>query len=172
MTDQAKCLWEGGLTRRLHTVLHLQHYDVAQHSWRMAALLFALHPNPSQKLLWAVLFHDVPERWVGDMPAPAKWNGLGDALEKAEHKIAKKLDIDFDLEWEEVLWLKGLDILELFLFCEDEVRLGNLHLVEVRRRCMEFLGNNSIPDEILGFMETYDWNESTTEGMLNDEDVS
>ena len=174
MTDQAKRLLEGGQTQRLHTVPHVRHYDVAQHSWGMAALLHALHPDPRKELFLAILFHDIAERWTGDMPAPAKWhNGLGGVLREMEREIDEALGVRFDLTEEEKVWLKALDFLELYLFVDGEYNMGNKHITRCRKVCKEILAGKDIPDEVVGFMEMYTWGRTSDhpESVTN-EDVS
>jgi 5'-deoxynucleotidase YfbR-like HD superfamily hydrolase len=151
--EYVKALRESGMTERLHVIPHHRHYDVAQHSWTMAALLFALHPSPSQNLLWAVLFHDVPERWTGDIPWPAKQGELGDAIEELEHKISKQLGLRFDLTREDVQWLEALDCLELLLYCEDEMDMGNRMVARCWETCAHLLEDRNTPDEIIGFID-------------------
>ena len=64
---------EGGNVLRCHTVPHHGQYSVGKHSYDALSLLLLLHPNPSMNLVKATLWHDCAERFVGDMPAPAKW---------------------------------------------------------------------------------------------------
>ena len=69
---QVRAARESVAVRRAHIMYTARHYDIAQHCYNMAAMLMLLHPNPSAELIKAVLFHDVAERWTGDMPATAK----------------------------------------------------------------------------------------------------
>ena len=164
MKDVARALREGGMTQRLHTIPTHRHYDVAQHSWTMAALLFALHPDPSRELIYSCLFHDVAERWVGDTPAPAKWwiaPDLGTALKKAEEKIGDILGINFALDDRDRAWLRGLDILELYLYCMDEVALGNRHIEECMVVCAKLLHEDRVPAEIKGWLKGKTWGRTT-----------
>ena len=114
--DRAKALMEGGQVERFHCFPHHRPYSVAAHSWNMAALLSALYPGASKRLLQAVLFHDVAERWTGDSPYPLKHHlcpPAGKLLEKIEHRILEEgLGIQMDLSPNERDWLKALDMLE------------------------------------------------------------
>lgn len=155
--DQATALLEGGQTLRLHTLPHLQHYDVAQHSWGMAALLHALWPQCNKRLLLAVLFHDVGERWVGDTPAPLKWwiePQVGTLIKQVEARIQKTLDVYFELDCDERYWLKALDITELFLFCCREVRMGNSYAATCRDVCHDILCEPWIPEPLDKWLST------------------
>ena len=158
--DRVRALWEGGDVERLHIVPHLRPYTVAQHCWRMGALLYALHPAPSRELMLAVQFHDSAERWCGDLPATVKWwiaPEAGRAVGIAEEVIKQKLGVHFTLTKDEQRWLKALDILELYLFCRDELDIGNSNVRQVAKRCGEVLRADWIPQEVFNWMETMDW---------------
>ena len=154
--DKANALLEGGQTLRLHTLPHLQHYDVAQHSWNMAALLHVLWPDCRKELLLAILFHDCAERWVGDTPAPAKWwiaPTLGTILAQAEARILTTLGAAFPLNEYETAWLKALDVAELYLFCCSEVAMGNTLVMDCRAVCHNILTEDWVPTPVRGWIE-------------------
>jgi 5'-deoxynucleotidase YfbR-like HD superfamily hydrolase len=158
--DRVKALWESGAVRRFHATPILQHYDIAQHCWRMGMLLDVLHPGPSQRLRRAVMFHDSAERWTGDVPATAKWwvvPGIDSWLRQAELRILTTLGVHVDLTNEEHAWLKALDLLELYLFCLDEINLGNTNVTPVATVCRETLRKDWVPQEVHNWMETAVW---------------
>lgn len=129
---------EAGTVRRCHIVPHHGQYNIAQHSYGAVSLLLLLHPKPSLKLIKAVQWHDVAERWLGDVPAPAKWTHteLGEAYERAEEELLKRLGLFGELTDLEVAWLKAVDTLELWLWCrEEEEALGNAAVTPMRRAC-------------------------------------
>lgn len=151
--DKAFAFLEAGKVTRLHTVPHLQHYDIAQHSWRMAMLLYALFPDPgpSKRLLWAVLTHDVAERWIGDTPTTIKWASpeLTAALDNLEEQVNNFFGFKFKLIEKERRWLKALDLLELYLYCLDEIAMGNRHILQVRDECYKILSKHKeVPREV------------------------
>jgi 5'-deoxynucleotidase YfbR-like HD superfamily hydrolase len=153
-------LREGGYTQRMHTVPVLGDTSVARHSWNMASLLWVLHPNPSQDLVWSVLFHDVPERWVGDTPSPAKYSinpALGKELKEAELKVEAALGLEFGLNEEERRWLKALDILEFVMYCDDQSALGNQNVKTGRANAMRTLDKPWVPEEVQLFLLNYKW---------------
>lgn len=143
---------EGGAVLRCHTVPHNGRYDVAQHSFGAVSLLLILHPNPSLDLIKATQWHDVAERWMGDMPAPAKWSNpvLGEAYAEVEDGIMKALDLLPDLTDEDHEWLKAVDTLDLWLWCRSEEAMGNRNVVQMRQACEKVLGERRsagvIPD--------------------------
>jgi 5'-deoxynucleotidase YfbR-like HD superfamily hydrolase len=169
---RSKALIEGGQTERLHATYHHRPYSVAQHSWNMAALLEVFKPDASLRLVKACLFHDVAERWVGDMPAPAKWwlNPLaGEELRQAEARIKQTLQVDYEdgLNREEGTWLKAMDLLELYLFCLDEQGYGNNDVASIVTVCREKLGEAWVPKEVKDFLANLTW--TRTSDLFNTE---
>ncbi len=176
MLDQTKALLEAGDVRRLHTWPHHMPYTVASHSWRMACLLFTLWPDeqprqqPSPVLVWAVLFHDCAERYVGDVPAPTKWlnASLKAEFERIENSVLMKLGVRFGLDPLEQNWLRALDLAELYLFALDDYALGNSHMLPLIKRCEKrFEEWTWIPDPIRGFLETYEGKRTEIEDVFN-----
>jgi 5'-deoxynucleotidase YfbR-like HD superfamily hydrolase len=65
---------KGGYVKRYHTRPELaDNQDVAAHSWRATVLLHTLWPDASKECLLHMLYHDVPEGELGDLPATTKW---------------------------------------------------------------------------------------------------
>ena len=121
---------EGGWTDRMHTVPKLRRYGVDGHSWGVAVLArFLFEDDCDVDLLTACLMHDVPERWVGDTPHPAKYRmnpALGKELKKTEAIIEEVLEISVPgLTPRQMLVLGFCDILELVLWAREEVNMGN-----------------------------------------------
>jgi 5'-deoxynucleotidase YfbR-like HD superfamily hydrolase len=80
-------------------------------------------------LIQAVLFHDVAERYLGDMPTPAKGEGkdLTRAYLAAEERTLALMGVKFHLTGQEQHWLDCVDKLELYLWCKDQEASGNRH---------------------------------------------
>lgn len=157
-----KAAREGGHVRRCHTVPHHGEYSVGKHSYDALSMLMILHPNPSMNLVKAVLWHDCAERFVGDMPAPAKW--LNPSLEaqyeaaEVEAQQASGLVIP-ELTEEEQNWLDAVDRAELLLWTYDQMFLGNYH-------CQQFLtattgwfeaNQHRVPEPVLDFVANFRW---------------
>lgn len=136
-----KTLVESGQVERLHCCPHHRPYTVAHHCWGVVALLYALHPDPSKQLIWACMFHDVAERFLGDMPYPGKHNDgeLERVFEAQENSILYNLGLKFDLSPVEQNWLKALDLLELYLYCLDERAMGNTLIEPIIVTCDQLL---------------------------------
>lgn len=124
----------------------------------MAMLLRVLNPGARPELLWAILTHDVPERWVGDVPAPAKWwMGIGESLNLLEADVLKKLGLNFSLDVEELEWLRGLDWLEAYMFVCDEIASGNQHIAHIKGVYERMFSENKTPLPILNFVQEFEW---------------
>lgn len=125
--DRLKARREGGMVERAHTVPHHGSYSVAAHSYNVAQIIITFHGNPSVELICAALDHDVPERWVGDTPSCAKWLSpdLKDSLKVAEEAVEDRFRIGHALTFEERRWLRAADILELYLWAQEQVFAGN-----------------------------------------------
>lgn len=136
---------EAGQVKRCHTVPVIGHYDVAQHTFNMLCMLRVLYPEPTLRLIWAIIAHDVPERTTGDIPATSKWSGIVNTqtLKDAEDHILS--DVGFDhlsLNQEEQKILKGLDMLELFFWTLDQRELGNKNASVMECRILKWVNEH------------------------------
>jgi hypothetical protein len=124
-----KAFREGGSVQRCHARQMLRPYSVAQHSFNLMGLISQFHPEPSAKLLQAALWHDVPERFTGDIPTPVKVlaPNIRVLLKEVEKRINDALQIThhMDLNDEDSIWLKACDMLELWIWAREERALGN-----------------------------------------------
>ncbi len=157
-----RAIREGGGTKRTHTTPHHGSYSVAEHSWNVASLIAILHPNPSTDLILAGMWHDVHERWTGDMPSPIKWclgNVTRDELRGLEFAIESSLGINFDLSTEDLKWLKACDMLEFWLWCLDQEALGNRNAEEGKKNAAHWFNNHSVdvPVIVQDFTYNYNW---------------
>lgn len=146
MSKALKFMWEGGNTRRFHTVPTVLTDTVGHHSYNVACIIMHLRPDASAALLRAALKHDVAECRTGDMPAPVKRAlpdyhsrpipGDGSAtfrevFDEYEDKVAKEhgVDIHEDLSTEDKWLLKFADALDGMRFCLQERKMGNMLMV-------------------------------------------
>ncbi len=131
---------EAGAVQRRHTGHRSRPYDVAQHSFNAVSLLLILYKGePSVSLIKAVMWHDCAERWVGDIPAPIKsdFPDLKKAYEDAEEQILKKLNLLPFLSAHERMWLRAIDTLELWMWCREELAMGNPTVQKMKEACEE-----------------------------------
>lgn len=134
-------LLDGGFIERYHIKGQrmLTRQSVAEHSWRMAAILYTIWPGCRVELLWAHLMHDVSERVTGDMPANIKWanpvmSGEVNRISTAEEE---RLGIRFPLDAEERRLLAWVDRYEGAVHCGDEIMLGNQLVVGTFNRYLQ-----------------------------------
>lgn len=152
-----------GRVVRWHTVPTLgTPQDVANHSAQALSLLFLLHPgDPPMTLVKGLLWHDSSERYCGDVPSPVRRANpvLADAYLAAERAFAESAhpSICFTLSEYDHRWLRSIDVLELFLHCEDQKMLGNAHFDVISDRARSWLldsGNDS-PPEVIRFVRWF-----------------
>lgn len=153
-------LREASQTKRCHTMPIHGQYTVGQHSFDMCTLLLALYPDCRKELMVAAIAHDLPERWVGDMPAPTKWSLGGEAikqLDRVEEDILRKLGLDVSLTPEERLWLHGLDRVELLLWTKEQVAMGNSNVCTMLAALAVWFQKHELPLPLKEFVEQHKW---------------
>lgn len=149
---------EAGTVRRCHVVPHHGQYNIAQHSYGAASLLLLLHPHPSLNLIKAVMWHDVGERWLGDMPSPAKSVNpqLREVYEEAERRVLATIGLLPGLMPDEEEWLKAVDILDLWLWSREEAALGNTAVDQIVQACYQAMyglrDQGKLPIEVDDFL--------------------
>lgn len=167
LTERILALREGGRVERTHTIPHVGEYNVAMHCYNAASLLLMLSTTPpSLNLIKAVLWHDVPERWTGDISAPAKWAcpELKLLLDFLEMKIFEKLELANvfkELTTEEQDWLSAVDLLELYIWAVEQnpdANSGN-PWYEMRVRILRLFNTRytKTPKEVWDFIDNFTW---------------
>lgn len=155
-----------GHVKRWHTMHVNREQTVAAHCAQALTLLLVLHPDPSVRLIKAVLWHDAPERITGDVPSTgkARFVDLKTAVTSAEMTIAAE-DLPSlgralsHLDNEELHWLRAVDLIELIMHCGDELLSGNQHARPVMLRVTQWIRSewsaNHFPEEAYQFFEWY-----------------
>lgn len=178
--ERIMAIREGGQTQRCHTFPHSSLYNVAVHSYNAASLLLLLMPiPPSLNLIKAVLWHDVAERWTGDIPSPAKWASpeLKQLLDNLEQRIFEKLElitIFKELTTEELNWLTSVDLLELYIWAREQEMFGNPAAAYMQDRINNLFMDkkDKIPLEVQQFKADFYWVRSTEcHEFLGEQDV-
>lgn len=153
-------LREAGKVKRCHTVPCHHTPTVNEHSGNMVDLLLVLHPQPTMNLVRACRLHDTPERWSGDIPAPAK-QVLGKYLKEFEARSMEALGLGYTLSPYEFEWLHALDKLELLMWARDEQAMGNQNVIPMIADLVIWFTAASkdgrIPNELLGLMDGFCW---------------
>lgn len=151
---------EGGAVERCHGTPHHGSYSVGLHTFNAVSLLLLLHPAPSLDLIKTVQWHDVAERWLGDVPSPAKSvaHGFVEPYAQAEERVLYQLGLcrlGCDLPADDLNWLKAVDILELWLWTADQLLLGNRNVARMRRACEDVLNRywdeGTLPEPVREF---------------------
>ena len=157
LQDRVTYLREASRVERVHTMPHHGTYSVGQHSYDMLCLLLLLHQDPSARLIRAVIWHDVPERWLGDMPAPAKWSDgeLSKIYSRAEDRVVRALGIGEDLTAEENLWLSAIDKLECLLWAKEQLAMGNTNAATIVGNLVAWFNQATIPVQVQRFIEQH-----------------
>lgn len=149
---------EAAAVQRCHTIPHVGSYSVGQHCHDALSLLFILHPKPSPKLIRALHFHDVAERWVGDMPTLAKRiDVLGKALDIVETKVLAELGHTYGLSKDEQRWLHAIDAVEFMLWCMDQLAMGNRHVEPNFNQVKDSLTKMELPEQVKAFLSASRW---------------
>lgn len=141
IVEKIKFAREGAAVHRVHAQPGLHPYQVGMHSFNMLTMLRILKPDASLNLVWAVVKHDIPERVTCDVSHPAKAAGI--LNREAQMRWEKLLNEQaFGEHTEEMLtpiermWLAGLDMLEFYCWCKDQIMMGN-RMMETKKLAVE-----------------------------------
>ena len=158
---------EGGQVRRAHTTPHIGHYDNAQHSFNMLLLLYELHPDPSLELSKAIAYHDLAERYMGDIPAPAllEYPEIRDGIKQVEKEVAALMGLEIQISDDDKRWLASLDKLEHWLWCQDQLALGNqnvrAHIAKLDQIFFDLAKQGQMPIQVVDFLAKFTWKRGT-----------
>ena len=139
---------QGGHVLRYHTRPEISHgQTVADHTCRVLTIVTTLWPDISREAILYILYHDVAESELGDLPATTKWNypKLAEAYKQAEMKYETLIDVPVmfkQLSGEEKNIVKMADMLELVLHCKRQLQMGNELAFEVYMNGVNYLKDN------------------------------
>lgn len=161
---------EASKVRRYHNLEHHGEQTVGQHSFDMITLAYWLVPSLllTRNMLLAIAFHDLPERWIGDVPAPAKdaMPQLKNHLDVLEETVSANFCMDgLKLNSKQKVWLKALDRLEAFLWGHDQLALGNKNAQDVVDYLTRWFAESDCPETVKEFVEDFEW-ERTPDRIL------
>lgn len=138
----------GGQVERCHGFRHFGTYSNAQHQWGVAMLMWVLWPEDFPRLSIYCLTHDVPEQWIGDIPANSK-AGAPPEFKIWEKAVERRIFSDMGLPTGEELSaldhqkIKNCDSLELYLWCQEQILLyGVQPMSEIVRQLDSFYGTS------------------------------
>lgn len=157
--EKIRFLRESSYVDRVHTTPSHGSYPLGQHCYNMLMLAFELHPNIHLPLVEAIMYHDAAERIIGDLPHPGKRisSHLLAACKDAEERIQKKWGLEVYLSEKDKRWLKALDLLEFYLWCQDQIHMGNGNVDYKSSMTKDLLQKQSIPEEIRSFVDVFEW---------------
>jgi 5'-deoxynucleotidase YfbR-like HD superfamily hydrolase len=141
----------GGAVERCHGIRHVGSYNNAMHQWGVAMLMRTLWPRDFPRLVALCLTHDVPEAWVGDMPATTKKfaPGVKNAMDLLEDRICVDLGLPLEVGLSHLdrRKLKCCDSLELYIWCIEQKMLGNQFAQEVASQLESFFEKSPLLPE-------------------------
>lgn len=122
---------DAGAVKRYHSCRMTREQTLATHSFGVAMLVQQVFPECRKEVILAAMKHDLPEFITGDIPAPVKRASVGMSLMLEEmEKGTAPLYEDFDLTSPEASVLKWADLMELVLWCLEEVQIGNTYAMK------------------------------------------
>ena len=163
LDERLRAQREGGAVLRCHTTPHHGHYDNAQHSFNMLVLLHGLFPAARPEVAKAIVYHDLAERYTGDLPAPMllENNALRAELNQVQERWEREMGLVIDLNHEDWLLMKAIDKLEHWLWCHDQLGMGNrcveTHIVKLDEIFTQMAATGKLPEEIEEFRARYHW---------------
>jgi 5'-deoxynucleotidase YfbR-like HD superfamily hydrolase len=138
---------DAGAVKRYHVKRTHRTQTIAEHTFGMLMLIKQVDPACTKNLYNAVLHHDLPELFTGDIPAPIKrvHPELGPLMDSIEEDL-NPLYQDFQITMPEAVLLKWADRMELVLWCLEEVRLGNSYCRPTVARGLGWILAAKMPD--------------------------
>lgn len=163
-----------GRVERCHALPHHGSYTDAAHQWGVAMLILKLWPEDFARLGPVALCHDIPEGWVGDIPAPVlRYGGteVRATIARIERNISKELGVpsEHDLTEEDFTKLKVADRLEFILWAYEQVRMGNEGLQGSIDEALRYINAAPVPapaGQLIAQILEHGINKARTKGMV------
>lgn len=125
----------GGRTERCHGIPHQGSYCNAKHQWGVAMLMYVLWPDDFPRLGPICLTHDIPEAWLGDIPATTKRyaRGVREVVAPLEDRIQRSLGLPEEgaLDADDQEKFRSCDHLELYIWGLEQLLQGNMFVQEM-----------------------------------------
>lgn len=145
---------DAGAVKRYHTKRTLRVQSVAEHTFGMLMLVKQVLEQHDEvyseaDVFWlynAIMHHDLPELYTGDVPAPIKraHPELGPLLDSIEKDLAP-LYRDDTVDPAFVGLIKWADRMELVLWGLEEFRMGNTYTTQLVSRGLGWILASFIP---------------------------
>lgn len=144
-----------GQIKRYHTWPIIGQQTIAEHTWQLLRIYFAVEKEPDIRVIYSIVFHDVGETKTGDMPYPIKRDNP--ALKEMVDGLEARSQADQMEYWgsfrqnlvtpKEYDFLKQIHLIEMWEFGLDQVNMGNAYAFIIADRCLKSLyeQNPSVP---------------------------
>ena len=144
--------------RRCHSSTIVGEYPIGIHCFNMVSMYLIMCSTPRVKTIREILMHDAGELLTGDLyHVGKKYGGLGVASKRVEDLARDKAKVPLlDLFPEDFQWIHSLDLLEFWLFADDQLHLGNRNFEADHRRAWASLKNMVLPKPIRDFIQRID----------------
>lgn len=151
---------EGSLVKRWHTKETIKTQNNAEHQWNVAMICYFIDPAISTLRLMHALTHDCLENITGDVPYSTKQcsSRISDALKFEEDLLVEKYQLPSCQNIEHVKIIKAADRICAYMFCLNEVSLGNSK--------MQSIANNIYNDIMVNKINMIDINHKSTCKLL------
>lgn len=165
--QRVKFAREAARVERVHSSPGLGSYSDGMHTFNMLTMLLILNPEASANLIKAVVQHDIPELLSGDMSYHAKTYGIQntEAQSELEQNVNEEVFGSHAANYlnaEEKKWLSGLDMIEYYCWCRDQLMLGNRTVEPDLARVQDIVRKNAsryhnLILDVFWEMELDDW---------------
>jgi HD containing hydrolase-like enzyme len=140
-----------GQLKRYHTWPIIGQQTIAEHTWQLLRIYFSVIDKPEMRHVYYLMFHDVGELAVGDIPYPVKQNNpiLKEEMDWLEHKsLMAQLEYwdayrMLPLGDDDRTFLKHIELMEMAEFGMDQVILGNDTGLIIADRCLKSIFTSS-----------------------------
>jgi 5'-deoxynucleotidase YfbR-like HD superfamily hydrolase len=152
-----------GQVERYHTWPILRRQSVAEHTWQILRIYAAICEGPLNPIIIQhIIFHDVGELQTGDIPYPLKRNNptLKAEMDNLEYAAVDaqmvywNTALPVELQPEEKVLVKQMEMLEMAEFGMSEVVLGNQHGWPIANRCLEAIYGQELSPRFRVYVKT------------------
>lgn len=160
-----------GQVPRYHTWPHLRGQSIAEHSWQVVRIIWAIMPDAPMVLVKQAVFHDIGEVGTGDPPYPVK--AKNPVLKKEMDRLERDFWLQMCLPWgvpapqnlathaegDLTVVLKIAEWIDCWEWALHELSLGNRHAQLVRERAhgqiYAITGGDGLSEDIRKRVLTY-----------------
>lgn len=141
--------------RRCHSSTVIGDYPIAIHCFNMINMYLILCPKPKVETIRELTMHDAGELITGDIYHWSKrMHGLGEAAKQVEDHARDAARVAlYDLYPEDFMWISSLDLLEFYLFADDQLYIGNKHFLKDHQRSWKALQAMIKPAQVKAFID-------------------